>query len=202
MSVFTNKLAFILKRNGMSIEDLSAVTGISTLILTEIVSDYCNPIVDYLIKIARGLGVSLDYLSGLCETPQTHEPTYKLPVLDEISPSSVIPQDNIQGYVTAEFEYRDYKSCYFFKIKDDSMKNAKMGIGDKAMIHLQRPVGSGDIVAVSVNGSEPVIRRIKFDGRFVCISTDDDNPVTERYDSTLDDVKIHGKVVCIIAYPE
>ena len=74
-------------------------------------------------------------------------------------------------------------------------------MGDKVLINPDKPVVSGDLAAVSVNGEKPVIRRVFFDGTMVYLSTEGITSKTDIYDTKKKKVEFLGTVVFSISYP-
>ncbi len=68
---FGRRLATVLNERDMPQSDLAALSGVDSPAISRYISGAYKPRVDALVKIARALGVSTDYLCGLVPAPHT-----------------------------------------------------------------------------------------------------------------------------------
>lgn len=61
---FNTRLSEILEEKGIKQADLSRKTGLSTALISNYMTGKASPSLDYALKIANALGITLDYLVG------------------------------------------------------------------------------------------------------------------------------------------
>lgn len=62
--VFSKRIAAVIKNSKMSYSDLAKSADVSVNTISSCASGLCNPSINNVIKIARALDISLDYLCG------------------------------------------------------------------------------------------------------------------------------------------
>lgn len=172
--------------------------------LRRAITGYSEMPIEDLEKVADVLGVSVDYLLGKKSPGAMSEPISRIPVFRDFpdkNENGEYVSDKPTEYICGSYGYKDMKKCFFVIAKDDSMSNAKITMGDKVLINPDKPVVSGDLAAVSVNGEKPVIRRVFFDGTMVYLSTEGITSKTDIYDTKKKKVEFLGTVVFSISYP-
>lgn len=88
------------------------------------------------------------------------------------------------------FQTENYRFAYI--IQDSSM-SPKYEKGNIIIIMEDKKYNNNDDVAVSINGSSPIIRKIKFKDKFVILQTYNDINKTDLYNKN--EIKILGKII-------
>lgn len=149
------------------------------------------------VALAAYFGVTTDYLLGISDSRYENFQKVdfkKINVLENFDASIPISsQENILG-----FEYiapqEDLHFC--LKVKDDSMAGARIYKGDTAFIRQQDKIVNGEVVAVQINGSETVLKRIyKEYGKLILRSENPTIPDIIISAKDMKQISILGKVV-------
>jgi repressor LexA len=85
------------------------------------------------------------------------------------------------------------QDLFFFYVKDESMKNARILKGDWAMVQKQNNFNNGDIVLLTMHDNEPFIRKAFFKDHIVALIPE--NPDYEVQLANMLEVSILGKVI-------
>ena len=78
MSTFSDRLAAILRKKGMTQKQLAQITNITESAMSYYVKGARTPSGDILTKIAVALGTSTDYLLGITDDPETSKKSPEL----------------------------------------------------------------------------------------------------------------------------
>lgn len=200
------KIKTLCKSKGIKISHLEREIGVYQGYLANVASGKNNLSPERIQKIAEILGTTFEYLAGK-DAPapkiQHLEPGEKIPVLAEVGAG--IPRDNIctfdqddpdcweeiDSLVAASGEY------YALRIHGNSM-SPRIKHGDVVIVRLQDRYYDGDIVIVSVDGSEGLCKQIEFldDGIILKSFNEAYKPITYTKDEIRDNnIRIVGKCV-------
>ena len=199
-----DRIALLMGKAKLTERELADKAKIGYMSLRRAITGYSEMPIEDLEKVADVLGVSVDYLLGKKSPGAMSEPISRIPVFrdfPEKNENGEYVSDKPTEYICGSYGYKDMKKCFFVIANDDSMSNAKITMGDKVLINPDKPVVSGDLAAVSINGEKPVIRRVFFDGTMVYLSTEGITSKTDIYDTKKKKVEFLGTVVFSISYP-
>lgn len=197
-----DRIALLLGKEKLTEKELAEKAGVGFMSLRRAITGYSELPREDLSKVADALGVSLDYLLGKKAELAMSEPLSRIPVFRDF------PEKDENGepekpteYICGNYGYKSMKDCFFVVAKDDLMSGAKITKGDKVLINPDKPIISGDLAAISVDGGKPVIRRVFFDGSLVYLNTEGSATTTEVLDTKKKDIEFLGSVVMVISYP-
>lgn len=201
--MFGKRLKSTRKEQGYTLDSLANEynkrfdAGLNKGTLSKYENDKQEPMISVVDNLATLLNVGTDYLLGKTDNPNK-EKCIRIPVLGSIP--SGISIENIKDIVN--YEELDYvtasKGEYFaFKIKGNSME-PRICEGDIVIAKQQSDCQSGDIVIVTINGNDAIVKRlIKYNEGISLISN---NPIFEpmyfnKNEINTIPIKIIGKVV-------
>ena len=148
-TVFTERLARAMFTKGIRQAELVDKTGIDKGSMSSYVNGRYMPNADKVAKIAKALGVSVEYLLGKedISLAKMTLPTMKeIPVIGKVAAGVPIEaQENIIGTVATD------KNVFALRIKGDSMSPRIMD-GDIVLVHQQDYAEDGDVVIALVEG--------------------------------------------------
>ncbi len=160
------------------------------------------PTISSLSKIADGMGIDLDELLKMLDNNKSvsipKRKAVQIPVYERVAAG--IPIEMTEDVIDTEEipEKLSRTGTYFgIKIKGESME-PRICDGDVVIVRQQEDADSGDIVIVTVNGTEATCKRLrKYDDKIALLSN---NPVFEPIYFSAQEVqelpvKIIGKVV-------
>lgn len=199
-----DRIALLMGKAKLTERQLAEKAQIGYMSLRRAITGYSEMCREDLEKVANVLGVSVDYLLGKKSSLTMSEPISRIPVFrdfPEKDENGEYVSEKPAEYICGSYGYKDMKKCFFVIAKDDSMSNAKITMGDKVLINPDKPVVSGDLAAVSINGDKPVVRRVFFDGAMIYLNTESIAPKTDIYDAKKKQVEFLGVVVFVISYP-
>ncbi len=200
MSEFFNILKKLRESKGLMQKEVAEDLGISPAAYSLYEKGQREPKFDFLEKIANYFGVTIDYLMTGMEKTKTLPKSkgVKIPVLGRVAAG--IPINAVEEIIdTEEITEELAKTGEFFglQIKGDSME-PRMCSGDVVIVRQQEDAESGDIVIVSVNGTDATCKRLrKYRDGIELIST---NPSYEpiffsNEEISKQPIKILGKVI-------
>lgn len=181
----------LLKQKGITAYRVAKDTGINYQIFSDWKRGKSKPKHDKILKIAKYLGVSDDYLEGLQEQNETTVTT-KLPILGYVPCGIPIEEvENVIGYVNVS--PRIDKEHFGLIAKGDSMF-PKIEEGDLLIIHYTSNVPNGKIAIVKVNGDEATCKKIIFNENGLTLI-----PLNNRYDPIyFSKEQVEALPVCIV----
>lgn len=213
----------IRRKNKITQVKLRELTGLSQGYISDLENgEIKNPTDETLDKIASALGISqgdltkikiasiigddiadpefddklIDSISTINEelSPYySHDNTDLVPLVKSIKErNTLFDQENIETHIVLDKIFSN--NCFAYRIKGDSM-NLEFS-NDSIVLVENTPVKNGDIVAVLINGTEEIIKKIVLNENIITLIPQSSNSEhTPRiYDLTKDDVKILGKV--------
>jgi len=202
------KLKFLRKSKGMSLEQLAEIIGISR----QTVHRYENGTItniphDKIEALARALDTTPAKLMGWeeeREIPSFNDnkikslksvKTKKLPILGNVACGEpIFASEEHDFYATVGAEIG---ADFCLKAKGDSMINARIFDGDTLFVKKQDSVDDGEIAVVLID-DEATVKRVYFDRENGILTLIPENPTYKpmRYmGSKLDNIRILGKVV-------
>lgn len=146
-SVFMQRMKETMQEKGIRQTDLVEKTGIDKGALSSYMNGRYMPNAEKVAKIAKALGVSVDYLLGK-EEAQTEKPPkiHEVSVLGKVAAGVPISaQEDIIGSIWTD------KECFALKVKGDSMSPRIMD-GDIVLVKKQESAEDGDLVIAEIEG--------------------------------------------------
>lgn len=147
MDIFVLRLRQTMAERGYKQADLVKATGFSDGQLSSWYNGKYRPNAEKTAKIAKALGVSVDYLLGK-EEAQTERPPkiHEVSVLGKVAAGVPISaQEDIIGSIWTD------KECFALKVKGDSMSPRIMD-GDIVLVKKQESAEDGDLVIAEIDG--------------------------------------------------
>ena len=176
----SERLVSLMKENGHSYRSLANESGVAyTTIKSMVERDLKNASIDNVIKIAKVLGVTSDYLSKVEEPENVMKITgkfIKIPVIGEIACGDpILAEENIIDYHVEPADLLPAGNLFYLKAKGDSME-PKIPNQSLVLIREQSDVESGEIAAVLVNGdTEATLKRVKKQNGYLILHPDNSN---------------------------
>ena len=145
--VFSQRMKETMLEKGIRQADLVQMTGIDKGALSSYMNGRYMPNAEKIAKIAKALGVSVDYLLGKEDPPAADLPkTHEVPVLGKVAAGVPISaQVDIIGSIWTD------KECFALKVKGDSMSPRIMD-GDIVLVKKQESAEDGDLVIAEIEG--------------------------------------------------
>lgn len=148
-TVFTERMARAMFTKGIRQADLVERTGIDKGSMSSYVNGRYMPNAKNVAKIAKALGVTVEYLLGKDDIPvsQMTKPEFKeIPVIGKVAAGIPISaQEDIIGSVVTD------KNVFALRIKGDSMSPRIMD-GDVVLVRRQDYAEDGDLVIAMIDG--------------------------------------------------
>ena len=149
MDIFVTQLKKAMFLKGWRQIDLVRATGLTDSQISSWYNGRYRPNGEAMAKIAKALGVTVDYLLGKEEVPVsklTLPQLHEIPVLGKVAAGIPIEaQEDIIGTVATD------KNVFALRISGDSMSPRIMD-GDIVLVHQQENANDGDIVIARVDG--------------------------------------------------
>lgn len=146
-SVFMQRMKETMQEKGIRQTDLVEKTGIDKGALSSYMNGRYMPNAEKVAKIAKALGVSVDYLLGKEEAKTERPPKiHEVSVLGKVAAGVPISaQEDIIGSIWTD------KECFALKVKGDSMSPRIMD-GDIVLVKKQESAEDGDLVIAEIDG--------------------------------------------------
>ena len=176
----SERLVSLMKENGHTYRSLANESGVAyTTIKSMVERDLKNASIDNVIKIAKVLGVTSDYLSKVEEPENVMKITgnfIKIPVIGEIACGDpILADENIIDYHVEPADLLPAGNLFYLKAKGDSME-PKIPNQSLVLIREQSDVESGEIAAILMNGdTEATLKRVKKQNGYLILHPDNSN---------------------------
>lgn len=149
MDIFVERLRQAMFLTGMRQKDLCERTGFSDSQMSNWHKGRYRPNAEAMAKIAKALGVTVDYLLGkeeISPAKLAEKRIREVPVLGKVAAGiPVMAQEDIIGTVLTD------KDVFALRIKGDSMSPRIMD-GDLVLVHQQNCAEDGDLVIALIEG--------------------------------------------------
>lgn len=193
----TERLMGIIKEKGLTAPYVERKAGVSRGCILNWCSGKYQPTQSSLQKVADYLEVSIAYLSGETDNPETPKGV-SIPVLGTVAaglPISAV--EDILDYEEISKDMATKGEFFGLKIKGDSMY-PRILEGDVVIVRVQNYAESGDIVIAQVNGDEATCKKLIMTPTGMTLQPL--NPQYKAMEFTIQDVmrlpvRIIGKVV-------
>ena len=146
-TVFTERMARAMFVKGIRQAELVDKTGIDKGSMSSYVNGRYMPNAENVAKIAKALGVSVEYLLGKEDLPRMSLPSmHEVPVIGKVAAGVPISaQEDIVGTVATD------KNVFALRVKGDSMSPRIMD-GDVVLVRQQDYAEDGDVVIALIEG--------------------------------------------------
>jgi len=202
--MFAERLTKLRKAKKLTQQELADKLNISRATYAQYEIGRRKPDYETLEKLADYFNVSIDYLLGRTDIPESLLPPdaepidpdrlVRLPVLGKIAAGEPIDRiENIEGYELVEPELLRGRKGFILRVQGNSMTGDRIYDGDRVVVVVQETVQPHDIAVVAVNGEYATLKRVKCQGD-MCILTSS-NPEYEPIVVPAKEVHIIGKVV-------
>lgn len=202
--MFAERLTKLRKAKKLTQQELADKLNISRATYAQYEIGRRKPDYETLEKLADYFNVSIDYLLGRTDIPESWLPPdaepidpdrlVRLPVLGKIAAGEPIDRiENIEGYELVEPELLRGRKGFILRVQGNSMTGDRIYDGDRVVVVVQETVQPNDIAVVAVNGEYATLKRVKCQGD-MCILTSS-NPEYEPIVVPAKEVHIIGKVV-------
>lgn len=161
-----------------------------------------EPMYTVIVNLAKLFNVSVDYLSGATEEPNSQIGTpynpiiHKIPILGRIAAGlPLYAEEHIEGYTYTE--HNGGAEYFALKVKGDSMNAAHINDGSMIIVRRQPEVENGQIAVVRVDKDDATVKRFRKDGNIIQLIPQSYNPEhqIQIYDLKNTDIEVIGKVV-------
>ena len=162
---FQERLKMTRESKGMTQSQLCDASGVSQAQLSLYESGQRSPTADTLMKLAKSLNVSVDYLLGLVDDPEARlsgevsnsslKPQKEIPILGKVAAGTGVPaEEDIIGYTSVD---QSEAADFALTVTGFSMF-PKLLDGDVVFVRKQPVARNGQMVVVRINGQEGVIK--------------------------------------------
>lgn len=194
---------------GLTIEELSKKTNISTILLERyekgIVGKMKQPTI---LNLANFYNVNPVWLMGY-DVPMERQKEEsnvfpvpdipkKIPVVGKISAGMpILAVENIEGYEFApSSQIKEGYTYFYLRVQGDSM-NMKFNEGDIVLVQKQNFLENDEIGVILVNGDDATVKKYKSENGLIILEPMSTNPenTVQIYNPKNIDIKIIGKVI-------
>lgn len=169
-SSFGERLALLRESVGISQEVLAKLTGVSESTVEGYETEYIEPRIGFLTRIAQIFGVSLAYAAMLTDDPSVEEDdsVREVYVAQRLNAGGVVRKSDIAGTVYIKKEDAHGRDCFALIMPDDSLERARIRKGDILIVRKQYHAENGDIVVAETDG-QILVRRYEKKGSIVLL---------------------------------
>lgn len=198
MKVAVARLTEIRKKKGLTLKELAKTSGVSISALKKISAGITkNPNIETVRAIANAMNCTLSELDAqeVFVTKANACAVGLIPVLTKVLSSELYSKDNIEGYITCDF---DNSGDYFcLNAKGNNMIEMGINEGDMIIVRRQNLVENGEVALVIIGGKEATVKRFHRLKNLVILSPQSDNPnhMMQIYNLKETAVSVVGKVV-------
>ncbi|MBR2722683.1 MAG: helix-turn-helix domain-containing protein [Clostridia bacterium] len=168
-----------LKERGITVYQLSKMTGIAASTFSDWKSGRSVPKTDKLARIAQAFSISLDELLGIpCGEGGSPYGSgrSRVPVIGVIRAGRpIVTEETLLGHESADVD--DAEEYFYLVVCGDSMKDCGMVEGSYVLFRKQQYAQNGDIVACLVDGESATVKRFSKQNRRIILS-----PENEAYE--------------------
>lgn len=163
-TIFTERLRARREALNLSKAQLARVSDLHRSSINHYEDGVRIPPVDIAVKLAQGLGVSLDWLVGNDTIKNEYE---HIPVVNHPSLSTLILDDSVILDEECPSAYLNTNFCYI--VKDDSMIGSRIAENDHICIRYTNQVKNGQIALVKHRKEGFILRRVLFENKIMTL---------------------------------
>ena len=201
---FQERLKMTRESKGMTQSQLCDASGVSQAQLSLYESGQRSPTADTLMKLAKSLNVSVDYLLGLVDSPLSNlrgevtsanlKTQKQIPILGQVSAGNGVPaEDDVIGHMMVD----ETESIDFALAVHGHSMYPKLLDGDIVFVRKQQLARNGQMVVVRINGDEGVIKYFHKSGDTIILTSENPEykPIRINRDRWTAECAIIGVVV-------
>lgn len=182
---------------GLTAANMMKLLNISEMKLENLLTEYTQPDIDILSRLAQIFNVGIGYMAMHTEDPAVKEdPNVKeVYVINGFSDNgSILRKDTVDTVYINRADTHG-KEFYALVAKDDSMVKCRIYKGDMLIVRRQNTAENGDVI-VSVLDGDYVVRRYNRRGNIVTLTAEGDTVKykTVKIDVTEENFVVLGKV--------
>lgn len=171
----------LLRERGVSVYQLSKMTGIAGSTFSDWKSGRSTPKTDKLARIAAAFSISLDELLGTSVGHRRTEDRYRdlraqkqVPVIGVIRAGHpIVTDETLLGREFADVD--DVEEYFYLVVCGDSMKNCGIVEGSYVLFRKQQYAENGDVVACLVDGESATIKRFHKQNHRIILSPENED---------------------------
>lgn len=187
------------KKTGLTNEHMAKLLNLSLDAVEALETQYMQPAMDIMLRMADIFHVSLAYIAGSTADPTVSEDlsVKEIFVVNGFTgPGNTVSKRDIEGSVFIDKETTHGKDFLAYTAYDDSMCKCRMFKGDILIVRRQSYADNGDVVIAVVDGEKEIVRRYRRNGNIVTLSAEGDGIKypTLKIDERESHLKILGKV--------
>ncbi len=168
------------KQRGLTQEELARLMGTSQTQITFYESGKRDPRGEFIVRLAKVLGVSLAFLLGM-ENEETERKEHLAPVLPNLDRTNEINPDKVSKFQEVrDTLYEKHPQAFWLEVKGNSM-NRLFPDGSLVLVDPKAKVQNGDVCAIHMKEHEAILKRIYFEDNGVLLRP-------ESYDALYPDV--------------
>ena len=196
METFAQRLRKLRESANIGQGSLAKLVGIGEGLIISYEAEYSEPDTAVLQRLADIFGVSAEYMAMLSDDPCICEDelVQEVYVTSESDLADGVKISGVIGVAYVAKMQLNGASAFALLMKDDSMKKA-INKNDIVIFRRQSAAENGDIVAVSVGGGDPIIRKYEKIGRLVTLSAENSFYRPIKVDTDKEGVTIFGKAI-------
>lgn len=151
---------------GLTDTDVARMSGVTRSTFTDWKMGRYHPKPEKLVKIAKVLGVTPEFLAGMTDLrfvsrAMKNTPSITVPVVGDVAAGyPVFAREEILDYEELDARYFQAGQFFGLRIAGDSME-PDIHKGDVVIVRRQEDADTGDICVVKVNGERATCKRIK-----------------------------------------
>lgn len=202
---FSTRLRELREENNLTQETIASLLNLTKANISKYELGKLQPSIETLKLLSNYFSVSIDYLIGITNVKKTEDNDFsKIPIL-EINKSNppIFIAENISGYDYINKSEKQSKDYFFFKVKDDSMSNARIFKNDLVCIYKQDCIEDNKLMLIHIKNIGILLRRIIEckDNLIILPENHKYNPVVlSKKDLEEDYFKVIGKAVYVKFY--
>ena len=199
--IFSQRLTSRMREQKITAAELSRQSGISKARISQYVHGVYKPTADALVKLAKCLLCSEEYLTGHTDSP-TNLPSgaKRMKILGSVRCGApTLAEEIYEGEIVTD-SYIDADFC--LRAKGDSMIDARICDGDIVFIKRTDLVDNGDIAVVIIDG-EATLKRIYFypdSKRLILIPENKSYKPLTFVGEELESITVFGRAVAFTSY--
>lgn len=176
----SQRIENLMKEKNWNVRELAKKSGVPyTTIRSMLDRNLERASIDNVIKIAKALEVSTEYLSSESDMPSNLEEVknmVRVPVLGTISCGDpILAEENIDSYKHMPADQVPSGEVFTLITKGNSMEPT-IPVGSEVLVRYQSEVENGEIAAVLVNGdTEATLKRVKKQKDYIILMPDNNN---------------------------
>ncbi|AJA47871.1 transcriptional regulator [Clostridium pasteurianum DSM 525 = ATCC 6013] len=202
---FSTRLRELREENNLTQETIASLLNLTKANISKYELGKLQPSIETLKLLSNYFNVSIDYLIGITNIKKTEDNDFsKIPIFEiNKSTPAIFVAENIAGYDYINKSEDLSKDYFFFKVKDDSMSNARIFKNDLVCIYKQDYIEDNKLMLIHIKNIGVLLRRIIKckDNLIILPENHKYNPVVLSKKNLAEDyLKVIGKAVYVKFY--